>query len=249
MTILIKSLILLAVSFVTNFSFGQFIQYGFILPSNEKNIVELYSDTSFIGPKNGYTVFGKPHGDTIGILSPKFHVIKTNGGYINEYIINLKNDTIRCMPDVHYISYGHRLLYYSERKEGFVKISDDSLKLWISEEEIHNKKFRLVEWQEFFIINSDLLVGYYSKDTGLNLRESPSIEGKLIKTLKGDLFEIKPTIECVGFWTKVKVTKYYVHPCNYSGSDETKNIEYILEGWIKIVDEQGLPNMTWYFSC
>ncbi len=153
------------------------------------------------------------------------------------------------MPDVHYVSYGQRLLHYSGRNGGFVKIADDSLNLWVSEEDIHNKNYRLVEWQEFLIINSGLLSGYYSKDTGLNLRESPSAKSKIIKTLKGDLFEIKPTTECSGFWTKVNVTKYYVHPCNYNGLDETKNIEYVLDGWIKIVDDQGLPNITWDFSC
>lgn len=235
--------------FVTNSSFGQLIQYGFILPSNENNMAGFYSDTSFIGPKDGYTVFSRPHGDTIGILLPKFNVLKTDGGYVCEYGIYKRNDTLKYIPEVYFISYGQRLLYYSERKEGFVRISNDSVRLWISEEEIYNKKYRLVEWQEFLIINSGLLVGYYAKDTGLNLRESPSIEGKLLKTIRGDLFKIKPSKECVGFWTKVKVTKYYVHPCSYSGLDEINNIEYILEGWIKIVDEQGLPNITWYFSC
>jgi hypothetical protein len=125
---MIKSLIFFTLCFVTYSSSGQFLQYGFILPSDSKNIVGLYSDTSFIGPEDGYTVFNKPHGDTIGILSSKFNVIKVDGEYVNEYMICLKNDTIRCLPDVHYVSYGQRLLCYSERKDGFVKISNDSLK-------------------------------------------------------------------------------------------------------------------------
>jgi hypothetical protein len=249
MPTLIKYLVLFATCLVTNSSPGQSIQYGFILPSDVENIGGLFSDTSFIGPKGGFTVFSKPNGDTTGILSPEFNILRTDEGSVNEYYISTKNSTIKCTPDVQFVTYGRRLLYYSARKEGFVKISDDSPELWISEKEIHRKNYRLVEWQEFLTANSGLLVGYYAKGSGLNLRESPSVKGKLIKTLKGDLFEITPTGECVGLWAKVKVTKYLVHPCNFSGQDEVRNIEYVLEGWIKIVDEQGLPNITWYFSC
>lgn len=42
---------------------------------------------------------------------------------------------------------------------------------------------------------------------------------------------------------KVKVTKHKQHPCE-TNLNEKENIEYKLEGWIKILDDTGLPNVS-----
>ena len=48
-----------------------------------------------------------------------------------------------------------------------------------------------------------------------------------------------------GPWTKVKVKKYREHPCT-TGLSQNEIVEYELEGWVKIVDDNGRPNV-WYY--
>ena len=44
----------------------------------------------------------------------------------------------------------------------------------------------------------------------------------------------------------MKVLKLITEPCDGEGE---QNIEYTLEGWIKIVDDKGLPNVWYDISC
>ncbi len=106
--------------------------------------------------------------------------------------------------------------------------------------------YKATNWQDFLIENKDKFLGYYANKPGLNLRSEPLKSAKVLKTLRGDLFEIKLQKEAQGNWNKVKVIKYQEHPCKGNLTNE-KNIEYILEGWIKTIDDSGTPNV-WYYA-
>ena len=83
---------------------------------------------------------------------------------------------------------------------------------------------------------------WYANDPGLNLRESPTTNSKILATLKGDLWGISTTKETKGNWCKVKVTHYREHPC--SGNDNLV-IETII-GWVKLISDEQMPNVWNY---
>src|SRR5690606_40358846 len=74
------------------------------------------------------------------------------------------------------------------------------------------------------ISNAGQVLGFYANDPGLNLRDSPSVNGKVLKKLKGDLFEITPTTQSKGLWVKVKVKKYKEHPCTSDLRSEERRV-------------------------
>ena len=78
------------------------------------------------------------------------------------------------------------------------------------------------------------------------MRALPSTDSDLILTFNGDLFEIAPTEQAEGNWVKVKVIKYKEHPC-LSELNQEELIEQKFEGWLKLVDDNGSPNV-WYYS-
>jgi hypothetical protein len=47
-------------------------------------------------------------------------------------------------------------------------------------------------------------------------------------------------------WVNINVKKYKEHPC-VSELNENELIEEKFEGWVKIVTDNGLPNV-WYYS-
>jgi hypothetical protein len=228
----------------TQFVIGQNKQNGLILPLNTKDpeICCIYS------PKSGFKVFNSPNGKEIGILT---RTIKTNTGAQAPYRIFFVDKVTNKVTQIDLnnfqeIEYEILSIKYFERRNGFVRIVNKSVDYWLSEKEIKDKGFKLSEWQQFLIDKSGHVLGYYAKDPGLHLRAKPTTESKILKKLVGDLFEITPTEECEGNWTKVKVRKYKEHPC-VSDPTKSENIEYELEGWIKIVDNEGNPNV-WYYS-
>ena len=120
------------------------------------------------------------------------------------------------------------------------------MEYWLSEKEIEEKNFIVENWKNFLISRTGRLLGYYANDPGINLRALPSTDSELILTFKGDLFEITPTEQDEGNWVKVKVIKYKEHPCE-SGLSQNELAEEKYEGWIKLIDNNGIPNV-WYYS-
>jgi len=227
-----------------NLGYGQVIQNGLILPqqNGEEEICCIYS------PKNGFKVYAQPNGEIIGLLTRN---VEQNVGNLSSYRIyfvdyKAKTETQIGLEYFQEIGYEVWAITYSERRDGFVKIKYETQDLWLNEKEMEKVGFSLVEWQTFLADNVDNLLGYYANESGLNLREKPNPDSKIIKTLKGDTVEISPTKEHNGIWTKVKVIVRKEHPC---GTDlmEEENIIEELGGWIKIVDDNGLPNL-WYYS-
>jgi hypothetical protein len=135
---------------------------------------------------------------------------------------------------------------FFERTNGFVRIVNESVNYWLNEKEISDKNFKVIDWQQFYTEMSGQLMGFYANDPGLDLKTEPTDNSATKKTLQGDLFEVTPTNETNGNWTKVKVKKYKEHPCG-TDLDDKDSIEFEIDGWIKVVDNNGQPKL-WYYS-
>jgi len=232
--------------FSFNLAFGQVIQSGIILPDqrDEEEICCIYV------PEDGFTVYNQPNGEITGHLTGD---VKQNLGDQYNYQIffvddSTKRETQIDLENLQEIAYEIWALTYSTRINGFVKLKleHDGQDLWLKESDIDKVGFEIVDWQTFLSNNVENLLGYYANDPGLNLREKPTTDSKIIKTLKGDTHQILPTKEHKRLWTKVKVIIYKEHPCRANVTEED-NIMQELEGWVKIIDDNGQPNV-WYYS-
>jgi hypothetical protein len=227
-------------SVLSYWSFGQVLQNGLILQatSNKEDNCCIYC------PKSGFTVYKSSGGEAIGKLTRNVSENQGDQAPYRIYFVDMASKLVNKveLENFQEIGYEQWTLKYFERKNGFVRINQKS-DYWLSENEIQKLGFEIVEWQTFLSSRSDV-GGFYANDPGLNLREGPTTQSKILKTLRGDLFEISPTHEHNGLWTKVKVIKRKEHPCESTLSDKD-NIEYELSGWVKIVDDSGTPNV-WY---
>ncbi|WP_186755951.1 SH3 domain-containing protein [Echinicola salinicaeni] len=227
-----------------NLTYGQELQNGLILPEHneDEEICCIYS------PKIGFTVYDQPNGEEIGRLTRNVEQNVGDQSYYRIYFVNYTTKTETQIGLEHFREIGYEIwaLTYTDRRDGFVKINYANQDLWLKESNIAKVGFTLVEWQSFLADNVDYLLGYYANDPGLNLREKPNTDSRIIRTLRGDTNQISPTNEHQGLWTKVKVIISKEHPCG-TELTEDENIIEELEGWIKIVDDNGLPNL-WYYS-
>ena len=227
---------------LTNISNSQVRQNGLVLPENtgDHEICCIYT------PKDGFKVFDKPNGKEIGVLTRNINTIEET--YYKIYFVDetTKNFIQIDIKNFQEVGYEVFSVKYFERKDGFIRIIDQSVNYWLSEKEINNKNFKVLDWQEFLIEKSGRFLGFYAKDPGLNLRTNPTTNSEILKKLEGNLFQIIPTQESNGLWTKVNVKKYIKHPCAEK-FNESENLEYELKGWIKIIDEKGKPNV-WYYA-
>lgn len=238
-------LLLFGLIFFSKFCFSQFLQNGLILPAKKENKDEL---CCILSPQEGFTIYDNPNGNVIGILTRS---VKQNSGDQTPYrifFVDIKNKSEKEIELSNFQEIGYEVwaLKYFERKNGFLRIINKSNNYWLNESEIIKKKFSITEWQDFLINNSDIFFNFYANEPGLDLLDKPSNEGKILKKLGGVLDEIHLTKEKNGKWSKVNVIKRKEEPC-ISDLDDEENIEYKIEGWIKIVNENGLPNV-WFFT-
>jgi len=228
---------------LSHWSLGQVLQNGLILPSasSKENSCCIYS------PKDGFTVYENPGGLIVGKLTRDASKNQSEqSDYEIDFVdISTKSKTKVGRENFREVGYETWCVTYFERRDGFVRVVNEKSNYWLNEAEIQKLGFAVVEWQEF-LSNNENLMGFYANEPGLNLREGPTKESRILKTLRGELYEISPTIEHNGLWTKVKIVKRKQHPCE-SSITEKDNIEYELEGWIKIVDDSGEPNV-WYYA-
>lgn len=195
-------------------------------------------------PTTGIHIYDKPNGEILGeiIQEPR----KDDHNKPRKVLLVLKNKanpTEYLTEEI--IGDKIKALEYIDRHSNFVKAQSG---YWIKESELEDKGLRTVNWMEYLIEKSPDVIGYYAKAPGLHLKEKPSEQSELILDLKGDLTEIKLTNEVKGLWCKVIVTKYSDHPCTSKGNfDEIKLKTYT--GWIKLLSDDLIPNVTFYKSC
>jgi hypothetical protein len=240
-----KSFLLTVLLCTSAIGFGQTHQNGIIIPNDFNK--ESFNRYAFVfTPKDGFMVYDAPNGNNIGTA---LQIDKPNLPLTEMYAVILKNGNkpIYKYFDKGLAEVGYEIftMKFYNAKDGYVRIFSPKSHYWIKVSDIENAGFTTSNWQDFLVHNTKILLGYYANDPGLNLRESPDKNAKILKTLRGDLFEIELQPESNGNWNKVKVTKYHEHPCKGNLSKQ-ENIEYILEGWIKTVDDSGLPNIRYY---
>lgn len=196
-----------------------------------------------LSPEQGFTVYDNPKGKMIGTLE-KISRPSENNQIINEIYFRTKGKKIK-VENFREIGYEIFAINYSDSSDGFVKVLDTAKNYWLSISEIEKHGFKTVNWRDQMIAQSNNILGYYANEPGLKLRKEPNSESEILDSVRGDLFEIKLTKTTSGQWCKVKVIKYREHPCS-TDLEEAENIESQTEGWLKIIDDKGEPNLWSY---
>ncbi len=236
-----KRNILFILFFVLTKVFSQEFKAGLILPNNPE---DYYSEAycCILSPLNGFIVYDKPKGKPIGVLK---RITLPNPTIQYEYTIYIEkpDDTI---PFSNYREIGYEIfaLNFIDYSENYVKL-DSEKSYWLSVGDIEKNDFKIEFWRDFLIKKSEDVLGYYAKEPGLNVRKGPGTHSEKIGSVRGDLFEIKLTSEINSNWCKAIITKYKEHPCN-TGLEKDENIEFRYEGWIKLIDDNGEPNVWNY---
>jgi len=193
-------------------------------------------------PEQGFTAYNKPNGKIIGKIK-RINEEQNNQSAYESYFIS-KNAKIK-LNDYSEIGYEIFALNFTEIDNGFVKIKNQHTDIWFSISELKELGFKTINWIDYMALNSKDVLGYYAKEPGLRIRSEPNTSSKIIGSVRGDLFEIKRIGKISGKWAKVKVRKYKEHPCG-TELNEKENIEYRTEGWMKIIDDNGEPNVYNY---
>ena len=222
---------------------SQELQHGLIMPetAEREGICCIYT------PREGFHVYARPGGTPFGILTRNPDTNNDFESYYNIFFVDGQNGKAEQLEIDPFREIGNKIwaLTYFERRNGFVRIYTTERNFWLSEQEITRKDFKLTGWQEFLVDNSGYLTGFFAESPGLNLRISPDTDSEVIMPLRGVTNQILPTREHSGPWTKVKVIIHKENPCKTQLSKEN-NIQEELEGWIKIVGDDGSPNV-WYY--
>ncbi len=196
-----------------------------------------------LSPEQGFTAYNKPNGKVIGKIK-RIGSIEKNDQFAYEIYFVSENENIK-LTDYVQVGYEILALTFTESIDGFVKIKNQTTPIWFSVDEVKQLGFKVVNWIDYMVLNSKKVLGYYAKEPGLRIRTEPNNVSKIIGSVQGDLFEIKLTKNISGQWAKVKITKHKEHPCN-TDLDKEANIEYKTEGWMKIIDDNGEPNLWSY---
>ncbi|MEM8891025.1 MAG: hypothetical protein AAGD28_23815 [Bacteroidota bacterium] len=234
-SILLTNLLILTVLFR---SYGQSSKAGLIVPPEQMG--PTYQCCVAI-PQTGFTLYEAAQDNSIGGCIMPGQPENSREFYGYETFPKSGEEMVK-FEDMHRLSYEVYCLEFSEESNGFVRINDS---YWVKKEEIQKQKFSTSYWMDFLVKNSGNFMGYYANDPGLNLRKGVGTEFEKVITMKGDEMEISLTGEVKGLWGKVKVKQYKKHPCHYMDEGEPQVLN-TYEGWAKILDDSGTPNLYYY---
>ena len=222
---------------------------GLLIPDFEK-LTDLPRQSNSYIPARGLTLYDKPAGKAVAKLSRFCPVGKFTDGNMRMFILphsdpnNCKHITLQHL---HHLSDDTYVIPFYNNVSGYVKLFDDPMlgPTWAKIDEFESQDYRLVGWKEYYIERRGSPA--FANDPGLNLRESPYVDAKKIITINGDNMEITligfdGNEFCEGSWCKVKVKVYKQSQCTTS-IPESENLVGTYEGWIKIVDDNGIPNV------
>lgn len=217
---------------------------GLILP-----VVDSLRDSNayccVVTPESGFIVYDKPNGKAIGTVKREIDESDNQSPYVLYLISGTNKEKIETEAFKE-IGYDLFAINYSETTDGYVRVFDSSKNYWLKVAEINQKGFKAIDWMEHLLKERDLVLGYYANEPGLKLRKEPNSNSEVISTIRGNLFEIKLSEKVSGQWCKVIITKYKEHPCE-TELKESENKVDIKEGWLKIIDDNGEPNI-WNYS-
>lgn len=218
---------------------AQFRQYGIIYPV--KSTHERACCVYF--PKTGQLpLYDRPNGSKVGQLQRKRPVSSANEDLYTLIFVNQKNDTTELdfWSDLKEVGYEVMAISYHQYQDGYIKILPDQASIWASLDDLEKLGFRGLPYQEFMAEVSGKVLGFYIEQP-LNLRSGPSASHEKLETLTY-LHEISLTGKHEGQWSQVRVIKLNEERCEGEVIEE-----YELEGWIKVIDEEGNLNI-WYYT-
>lgn len=135
---------------------------------------------------------------------------------------------------------------YDDVNNGYVRIFTPQGNFWISVYELHKMDYGIFSWKDFIFKSSGKVLGFYPKNSGMNLFAQASSNSRILKKMRGDEFVITPTGVSKGSWCKVTVKHYKKNPCIADKNDEP-NLIKTYEGWINVVDAVGNP-LIWFYT-
>lgn len=218
---------------------------GLILPKVD-SLRHAENYCCILSPQEGFTVYDSPNGKSIGTLKREINTYDDQ----SPYKIYIFSDTTKHLVDAaSYREIGYDLfaINYTAMVDGYVHILESNKHIWLKIDELEKKGFMPIDWMTYLLQERNVVMGYYANKPGLQLRKEPKSTSELIRTISGDLFEIKLTKHVSGPWHKVLITKHKEHPCQ-TDLNERENTMYKTEGWIKIVDDDGEPTIWSYLK-
>jgi hypothetical protein len=223
-----RSLLMIMALSIANFLCGQRITKGLILPDDGFDVCCYYI------PASGLKVYDQVDGTAIDTLTlgSSDHSEEIYSALIE---INGQKQNFGY-PNLEMVGYEVMAMTFKDARSNFVQLQNG---YWLKVEDLTAKQLKLTSWMTY-IIQKD--TEWYANDPGLNLRESPSSDSKILATLEGDLWGIMPTSETQGNWCKVKVTHYREHPC----SGEGNLVIATFTGWIKLISDEQTSNVWNY---
>lgn len=162
------SALILLIPFTT---FWQIDNRGLILPKID-SLKNSGKYCCILSPSEGFEVYDRPKGNIIGILKRFGDAKKDDQVPYKIYLIS-GNKKIQ-IDNYREIGYEIFAINYTDVSDGFVKVLDPSKSHWLSVSEINKKDFKTVNWMDYLINQSADVLGYYAKDSGLNLRKEPN---------------------------------------------------------------------------
>lgn len=233
-----KSAIVLC--FLAVYSFGTIVQNGLILYSGDFHYCCIYV------PLKGFRVYDKPNGQRIGRLTRNVKSNRGNRELYSLYFVDKQHkEHSISTSDLFYLSNEHVSIPFVEQKDEFVRIINADYNYWVSVDEIYRKGFDLISWYDFLSNYTGDVLGLYALDTALPLKTEPNDQAQTIQMIESDLYNISLLEQGEGGWARVSIEKYKEHPCS-AFLDESELIEYTLEGWMKVLDDDGLPLLDYY---
>lgn len=136
-------------------------------------------------------------------------------------------------------SYKSSCFQYLESKDGYLKVKVNDVFYWLNQNEIEGYNFKPILWFDYL---SQLNSEYLTANINLNLRTQPNKQADKIKLLvinrhSEETNYMKMTGKTSENWAEVEVNIYR----NYCSSK--KELIKTYTGWIKVVDDNGLPNI------
>jgi len=220
---------------------------GLVIPDFEK-LADLPRQQFAYVPKGGLPLYNAQQ-QPVANLSKFCPVGKYTDGNMRMFILPDKNpnDCINVpLEQLHHWSDDAYVIPYFDNKQGFVRLlkDDRSGTTWAKISDITDRNFLLLSWKDYFISRRSSPL--FAAEAGLNLRESPYADAKRVTTISGEEMLIYlvgfDDGFCEGQWCKVKVKVYLENPCATQRT-EVENFKIEYEGWIKLMDDSGLPNV------
>ncbi len=118
---------------------------------------------------------------------------------------------------------------------------------WIKLADLEGARYRFVSWLEYMKAKPERW--YIHERVRLNLRTRPDPGSKKVLLVREGRFLIDLTTKTDGRWAEVTVTEYERDPCEREGHIDDLHIVKTYRGWLKVIDDDGFPNIWFPIGC